>query len=55
MSGRSEDGLGSIDDLCSGSLDHYYLSYADRADLLRWMDWRSEKASGIPTRRELGY
>jgi RNA polymerase sigma-70 factor, ECF subfamily len=45
MSGRIEDGLTRIDDLCSGSLDQYYLFHAARADLLRRMNRRSEAAA----------
>jgi RNA polymerase sigma-70 factor (ECF subfamily) len=45
MSGRIEDGLRRIDDLCSGSLDQYYLFHAARADLLRRLNRHSEAAA----------
>ena len=44
MSGRIEDGLKRIDDLCSSSLDRYYLFHAARADLLRRLKRYSEAA-----------
>jgi predicted RNA polymerase sigma factor len=45
MSGRIEDGLKQMDDLCSGAMDHYYLFHAARADLLRRLNRHFEAAA----------
>ncbi len=42
MSGEIEKALKWIESLCSGPLEHYYLSHAARADLLRRLDRHSE-------------
>jgi RNA polymerase sigma-70 factor (ECF subfamily) len=45
MSGQVEQSLKQIDDLCSGSLDRYYLFHAARADLLKRLNRHAESAA----------
>jgi RNA polymerase sigma-70 factor (ECF subfamily) len=45
MSGQVEQSLKQIDDLCSGSLDRYYLFHAARADLLKRLSRHAESAA----------
>jgi RNA polymerase sigma-70 factor (ECF subfamily) len=45
MSGRIEEGLSLINDLCSGPLAQYYLLHAAQADLLRRLHRNAEAAA----------